>query len=204
MALVLDTEVSGEGANSYCDLTFADEYFENHYSATKVAQWAALSDEAKTTLLIQACRIIESARFTINYNVLDYDPHMRWNRESGQVVNIYLSRRPMKYSNLQKLQFPRNLDYLSDGTVYIPEEIKMAQCEQALSLANVDETTVTNQMQGIVSDYISLGKGDIEIAQKFSGSSGSGSSQGAATLWSPLALEMVKPYLIKGTSVKRG
>jgi hypothetical protein len=195
MALTIDATLGTFTSNSYVDLAYADDYWANHFNATKVAQWLALTDEQKTTLLISGTRVIDTLRFTNRTTRADYS--MRYNRLTGTVIDMsYLWREPVKWYYYQKLQFPRNLDVdPSNGSLYIPEPIKMAQCEQAMYLLNFDDTAMANRMQGVVLDTMSVGRGQIDITQEYA-------STGSA--FAPMALEFVRPFLVKNAKAKRG
>jgi hypothetical protein len=195
MSITLTTTISGETSNSYCDVDFADDYFENHYDITKTAAWDELGDGQKEHLLVRACRMVEMARFTEPEEPMYYNYQMRWRRDLGQVISIADRRHPYKYSSIQSLQFPRNLDVRSDGTVFIPEEVKMAQCEQAVYLLNLDETALANRLQGIRRDTVVVNSGDITLSQAY---------EPGGTLFGPLTLELIRPYLLKsGTRIER-
>jgi len=196
MPIILDTSLATETANSYADVAFADDYWENHYLPTKAAAWAALSDEAKAAILTAACRVLETARFTIKVTLAEYAMH--YDRFSGTVQDVALTTEPVKYYFYQRLQFPRNLDFYKSGAhqgdLYIPDEVKWAQCEQALYLLSLDETAMANRLQGITMDKVGIGKGQIEATQEYAIT---GSS------FSPVALEMLRPYMIKGGRLRR-
>jgi len=166
MALTIDATVAGDSSNSYVDLTYADAYWADHYNTVKKAQWTALSNGQKNTALIQATRIIESVRFTLSSGGLEsglaYDPNQ------GFILSIVDSNELARSSVDQRLQFPRNLDYDSDTDVYsVPEGVKMAQCEQAVYLLSLDESAIANRMQGIVSESVGLGSGQISVRQDY-------------------------------------
>jgi hypothetical protein len=191
----IDSTVGGTASNSYVSVAFANAYWADHYNATLSAQWDALSDGQKSSALIAACRVIETLRFTMQVTRADYT--LRFNRLTGTVIDMsYLWREPVKFYQYQKLQFPRNLDVLPDtGALYIPPPITEAQCEQAIYLLNFDQTAMSNRLQGITMDKISVGRGQIDLTQEYASS---GSSIG------PMALEMVRPFLVMRNRVRRG
>jgi hypothetical protein len=92
----------------------------------------------------------------------------------------------------QALQFPRNCDYTSSGTPYIPTEIIDAQCEQALYLLSVDESSISSQLQGVGSESVQAGS--ISTSQDFSR---------VGTLLAPMAYELIAPYLLRSSSFRR-
>lgn len=203
MALTLDTNIGGEVSNSYCDVAFADTYWSNHFSSVKAAQWAALSANQKAQVLIQACRIIETARYTYLNTLPQYAIH--YDRRTGKVHDMNLTRDPVKYYYYQKLQFPRNLDvhYLAPqtgdpsynvGDIYIPDDVMEAQCEQALYLLNLDESAIANRMQGITLEKIGIGKQSIESTQEYAVT---------GSMFAPLAFELMRPFMIKGAKISR-
>jgi hypothetical protein len=195
MAVVLDATVSTKTSNSYCDVAYADEYFAQHYDTAKATAWAALATNQKELLLVHATRIIDTARFTLFLNWQNYG--LRYDYSTGMVLNLSTELDPVKYWYFQKLQFPRNLDIDPDtGAVYIPEPIKMAQCEQAYYLLNFDDTAMANRIMGITNDTIGIGRGQIHLNQQYA-------SDGSAI--APLALEYIRPFLLKsGTRMRRG
>lgn len=207
MALELITTLAGELSNSYCDVAFADDYWTNHFSATKAAQWAALSATQKVRLLIQACKIIEGVRFTVPITLPDYALH--YDRRTGKVLDINLTRNPVKYFYYQKLQFPRNLDVYYEtvptdsqenalahlGDIYMREEPQIAQCEQAIYTLNFDETSYSNRLQGITLDTLGLGRQQLAQTQEY-GTTGS--------MLAPMAAEILRPLMVKGGRLQRG
>lgn len=197
MALTLDDTMAGTSANSYVDITYADDYFSGHYNTTLASQWSAFTDAQKTTLLLHACRVIETARFTLNVSVSEYQLH--YDRITGQVLDISMNLQPVKYYYYQKLQFPRNIDLTpptpgNAGTLYIPEAILQAQCEQAIYLANLDQTAMATRLQGVTQETTSVGRNQIHISQTFSSE---------FSMYAPMALELISPYLIRGTHMRR-
>lgn len=195
MAITLDTTLNGTKSNSYCTVAYADDYFFNHWDTVKAAAWDALGFPQKTYLLVMACRLIETVKYTNQITIDEFQ--LFYDRRSGMILELDQTKEPVKYTYIQKLQFPRNLDrdYIT-GVVYIPEEIMMAQCEQAIYLTTYDETAVANRTKGIVNDTVGLGNGDLHLNQEYV-------SDGSA--FAPMALEFVRPYMIKsGSKLRRG
>jgi hypothetical protein len=193
MAILLNSTLISEDANSYCDIAFADDYFSEHFSALKRTTWEALGDGQKQQLLVQACMVIEQFRFTEpttpQLSSLQWDNvQNRFTAYVPDSVNVG------KYSVYQALQFPRNIDIQADGDYYIPERMKMAQCEQAIYLASLDETALANRLQGLNMDRLSLGRGEVQLTQEYF-------NQGTAL--SPIAHEWIRPYLIKTSRMQR-
>jgi hypothetical protein len=201
MSLTIDTTLGGEFSNSYVDLTYADDYWENHYSSVKAAQWAALSDEQKSQLLIRACRVLETARFTIPVTLPEYAIH--YDRTTGKVLDLNLTTQPVKFYYSQRLQFPRNLDFvkmgpngdLNLGDLYIPSEVQIAQVEQAMYMLNLDDGAIANRIQGITMDKFSVGKGQVDATQEYAVT---------GSMFAPLTLEMLRPLMVRGGRLQRG
>lgn len=199
--MTLDNTLAGETANSYCSLDYADAYWTAHYNATLSAQWLALAEPQKIMLLVQACRSIERIRFVIPTTLPNYALH--YDRRSGKVVDLNLSRDPVRYYYYQKLQFPRNLDIYYEqappptpiGSLYMREEPMNAQCEQAVYLLNVDTSAVANKLMGITLETIGLGKQQIQQTQQYGGN---------GTLLSPVAVEIVSPLMVRNGRLVRG
>jgi hypothetical protein len=198
MSIVLDNTISGtvdNGTNSYVDVPFADDYFLNHWNVAYSLAWSNLLDQQKTNLLVAACRVIETCRFTNIIVRTDWRFHHYYNRLTMQVMNFQLLREAVKYYFYQVLQFPRNLDIdPQTGARFIPQAIQMSQCEQAIYMATFDQTALANRLQGITNDTMSLGRSQIHLSQQY-GSEGS--------MMAPLAYEMVKPFLIRNVRARR-
>lgn len=198
MAITLNAKVGGthtDGTNSYVDVAYADDYFANHWNSTFVTAWDGVDDQPKANLLVAAARVIESARFTNIVVHTDWRFHRYYNRLTMQIMNFQLLREPVKFYFYQLMQFPRNLDIdPTTGALYIPEAIKMAQCEQAMYMLTFDESALSNRIQGVTNDTISIGRGQIHLNQQY-GSEGS--------MFAPTAYEMIKPYLVRNVRTRR-
>lgn len=187
MALTLNKTLSDEYANSYIDVAYADDYWASHFSSTKAAQWAALSTDQKTNLLIEACRVIETARFTENVRLQNASYPLIYDRRRRVVLQINQDLLPVKFYYLQRLQFPRNLDRdVTTGNTYIPEPLMMAQAEQTVYTLNYDDTAAANRMSGVTQDSITVG--NIRLHQTYVAD---------ASMWSPMALEYARPFMLK-------
>ncbi len=188
MALTLNTTLTDPYANSYVDVAYCDDYWAAHYSVTKATQWAGLSTAQKESLLIRACRVIETARFTTQADPRTF-PRMEYSRRTRTVITWEDRVTATRYLYTQSLQFPRNLDVdLTDGHLFIPEPIQMAQCEQAVYSLNFDETAISNRLQGISADATYVGS--IHLRQTYD----QGGSQ-----FAPMALDMCRPFFIRST-----
>jgi hypothetical protein len=197
----LDNTLAGETANSYCSVDYANTYWSAHYNAASSAQWVALTEPQQIVLLVQACRSIERIRFTVPQTRPAYA--LTYDRRSGKVLDLNLTRDPVRYYYYQKLQFPRNLDIYYEqapggvpiGSLYMREEPMEAQCEQAMYLLNVDTTAVANRLQGITLNTIGLGKQQIQQTQEYSGS---------GSLICPLAVEILSGLMVREARMQRG
>jgi hypothetical protein len=194
MAIVLDATVGGEFSNAFTNIAYADEYFENHYNSVKKAAWQALTDEAKEAALMDATQILEQFNFIVGVlkpTVSDmvYDP-----RTGKFLAYVNESVTPTKYNYFQALQFPRSVDVYTDGTLYIPEKIKRATCEQAVYLLAFDDSALANRLQGITMDRVSIGQGAISATQEY----GLG-----GTMLAPTAHQLIRPYLVNTSRVLR-
>jgi hypothetical protein len=184
--IVLDNTLSDEFANSYADVSYCDDYWANHFDQTKAAQWSALSETQKERLLIQACRILETARFTESSRMRD-NYNLVYDRRSRLVVQLNDQIQPVKYYYYQRLQFPRNIDRdILTGDIFIPEPILMAQCEQSVYILNFDDTSMATRIQGVVNDSTQVDTIRLRQALVAGGST-----------FSPMALEYVRPFLLK-------
>lgn len=194
MALTIDTTLGGKSSNSYVDVAYCDDYWNDHYSSTKAALWSALTIPRKTTLLINACKVLNTLRCTIPHpHSSSYESQTEYSPSQGKVISWNVNRQPVKYYWYQALQFPRNLDTDVDtGALFIPESIKIAQCEQAIYLLSLDETVLANALQGIESD--SLGVGPVRVSQTLVG-------RGSAV--SPVAVECMREFLIRSSGKLR-
>jgi hypothetical protein len=192
MALQLDNTLSGETSNSYVDVAYCDAYWQQHYSTVRSALWAGLASDKKVLALIQACRTLESIRFTLPYSEHS-KAHWYYNRSSARLIEHIDRKHPIKHLENQMLQFPRNIDMeLETGDFYIPEAVMMAQCEQAVYLLSVDESAVENQIHGISQDSTAIGP--ISLKQTYTGS---------GRLLAPVARELLSPYFVRNTKLGR-
>ena len=193
MPVVIDSSIAGYSANSYITVAECDDYWENHYSAVKVAQWQALAAAQKVMALISACRVIETARFVtpcVSHSA-DYSYEVR----RGLVVQRPEAGVAIRSDYYQKLQFPRNLDQdASTGEYYIPDAVKWAQSEQAVFLLSYDESNMADRLQGLQSSSVKAG--DIAVQQTLDTNT---------SMFSPVALEFLKPFLNRGrVGLRRG
>lgn len=205
MAVLVDATLAGEFSNSYCDVTYCDEYWAEHFNTTKTTQWDALGEGQKQNLLVQATSILETARFTKVVN--ESNRWMYYDRTRNLVIDFNTIREPVRYYYYQNLQFPRNLDVNITGEgpddvgdLYIPQAMKNAQCEQALYLLNFNEAALSNRLQGITLEKITLSKDDIGTTTQYAGAA----NNAGLTIFSPIALEFCRPYFVRSVTIKRG
>jgi len=200
MAVLIDDTLSGEYANSYVDIQYADEFFESHFDTTKTDTWAALGDDQKQLLLVQAAMIIEQYKFT--YNMERRELTLHYDSRTGTVHDFMHVQYPVRYTWNQNLQFPRNLDVDSaTGVTYIPEPVKIAQLEQALALKNFSITNTTKIQSGIKSESVEL-PGPIKKAVEYQDGATVGAFITTASV-SPLALQYLSPYMVQADKVYR-
>lgn len=194
MAVLVDDTLAGEFSNSYVDVAYADEYFDAHFDTTKKSTWEALGDDQKQMLLVESTTQLESFRFVYPATREQYD--LVYDSYTRTVMSLSNTRAPLKFSYIQQLQFPRNLDIkTTDGSLYIPEPIKIAQCEQAISLKNFTESNIIKAMSGITSESVDIA-GQISRAVTYGGPTQTSGGVDMASM-SPLALKYISPYLIR-------
>jgi uncharacterized membrane protein YgcG len=200
MAQTLNAVMSDQFANSYVDVAYADAYFSGHVNATKSAAWAALSADQKASALISATWVIEQLKFTV--------PTVPWDAtlQYDNLLHAYYYSSPsipgsaIKYSALQSLQFPRNVDSNYSG-VFIPEAVKDAQCEQAVFMLSADEDSISKTLSGIVSE--SFSGGGITISTRYGGASASGGGNSSGgSLIAPLTKQFLNPYILRNTGMR--
>jgi len=104
--VAIDATVGGASSNSYVTLEEANTYLAERLHADA---WASASDSDKEKALLTACRHLERLRY--------------WD-----------GNRPAFTDPRQRLTFPRTQDTDADGAFIIPQPVKEAQCEEALSL----------------------------------------------------------------------
>lgn len=137
MAVVLNATPSSASANAYLLVAAADAYVESYVldEATRLA-WAALSDDDKARLIIQATRQIDWY-FEFKGQKTVFDQALQWPR-----MHVWRDR----------------LDYVDYTT--IPNEVIHATMEQLLFLMeNGDETPAGDQAQ-----FDEIAVGPIKIA----------------------------------------
>lgn len=201
MVILLDSTKSGEFANSYVTTVEADDYFSGHYNSTFTTAWDALDDSQKQLLLIQATSMIEQFRFVIILERSDFELH--YSRTTGLVSFYPKDQDPIKYNYWQALQFPRSVDINSvTGATYIPDPIKIAQFEQAMSIKNfASSTNITKVMQGIRREAVEIA-GQISRDVTYADGASNETTIITNTL-SPVSYQLISPYVLRGSRVKR-
>ncbi|MFA5092029.1 MAG: DnaT-like ssDNA-binding protein [Candidatus Paceibacterota bacterium] len=142
--LALVDTVGAEDANTYISVEDATAYFAYRLNCT---EWTAASNDLKCQALFMACKIIDR----LNFKYQRANPLYAESQE------------------LQALAFPRSgapmhdrhvMYVLTDGVVeyIIPQDIKDAQCEQALALLKKSSVSALKK-EGIASQSI----GDVSI-----------------------------------------
>lgn len=199
-APTINNTLASEVSNSYVDVPYADDFWAQDYRSSYSTQWSGLSATQKINLLIKACKVIETARYCIPVTLPEYALH--YDRRTGKVLSLNLTRQPVKYYFYQRLQFPRNLDvYFQNppvgftlGQIYLPEDVLIAQCEQALYLLNFDESAMASQIQGISMEKTALGKGNLDVTTEYTN---------RPSMFSPSAMELLRPYMVGGGKIQR-
>jgi hypothetical protein len=186
--MALDTTVGGETTNSYVSVSEADRYFAAHYSTAKNTAWTALTTPRKESALKRGCQQIETIKMLdVEYNVVGRLP-------LALIDDIYADITICKHESYQRLQFPRNIDEDSAGDMFVPQEVKDAQCEQAVHLLTFDDAALLTIGQGIVEEAVTAGA--VKSYTRY--------SEGVAPSYiSPLAAELLRPYFRRSTRVKR-
>ena len=188
MTTTLDVSIGGADANSYISLTDANSYFTNHYDTGKNTSWSGLSTAAKEQLLRTATLILDTIRF--------------WDVEEVTPLSVeFFSVEDLEgaistpYNDHQARRFPRNKDIDELSVAYIPQEVKWAECEQAIYMARtLDEDLMALQMQGVTSDSVSIAGGPA-VRQTYSGT--------APNMISPIAWGLVRRFAINKTKTYR-
>jgi hypothetical protein len=177
--MALDATVGGSTSNSYVIVQEADRYFNTHYITAKKTTWSALGQPQKESALKRACQQLETLK------VLD-DELSTGRLPIALVIDFGYDLTLHRAEINQKLQFPRNLDIDPTGQPYLPQEIKDAQCEQAVYLLSFDDTTLVTLTQGVIEEAVTAGP--IKSYTRY--------SEGyAPTYIAPIVLELMRPYL---------
>lgn len=183
--MAIDATIGGPDSNSYVSIAEADTYFKSHWSTVKTDLWLELAGKQKERLLIMATNVIETLRF-LDQNIGGGglpEPFIDTTDYDVQVRKFYFG---------QNLSFPRNIDVASDGSGKIPIPVQDAECEQAVYLITFDESALSTQYQGIVEESVVAGS-----VRAYSNYGRLG------TMLSPVAAELLRPYLRPTRRMKR-
>jgi hypothetical protein len=186
--MALDVTVGGETTVSYVSVSEADRYFANHYSTAKNTLWIALSSARKESALKRACQQIETIKF------LDTEAGSVGRLPLALMDDVYADITICKHEEFQRLQIPRNIDEDSSGAMFVPQEFKDAQCEQAVHLLNFDDAALLTIAQGIAEEAITAGA--VKSYTRY--------TEGVAPSYiSPMATELLRPFFRTSTRVRR-
>jgi hypothetical protein len=122
MALV--ATISGADSNSYLSLEDAEAYFA---ARLRSDAWDGASESDKEKALLTACRRIEGHRLQVHRRPygFPYDLPNALDRPADPLAPADPD---------QALSFPRQRDLDRSGAFAIPDQVKQAQCEEALAL----------------------------------------------------------------------
>lgn len=149
--MALTATVGGSASDSYVTVAEANTYFNNHYITAKKTAWTALGQPQKESALKRACQQLETLK------VLD-DDFTAGRLPTALVIDMGYDLTIHRAEINQKLQFPRNMDLdPTTGDPFVPQEVKDAQCEQAVYLLSFDDTALNTLQQGIVEEAVTAG-----------------------------------------------
>jgi len=122
--VAIEATVGGENSNSYITLAEAEAYFAERLHADA---WAGASEADKEKALLTACRRIEAHRLQVHRRPygFPYDLPNALDRPADPLAPADPD---------QALSFPRQRDLDQSGNYAIPDQVKQAQCEEALAL----------------------------------------------------------------------
>jgi hypothetical protein len=202
MSVLLDATIAGEFSNSYVDITYADQFFEADSDTARNDAWSALGDDQKQRLLVQATYAIEAFRFT--YNSYYRDQNYEYDSRSQKVIRISVDHDPVRYDASQNLQFPRNFDInLNTGLPYIPEPIKMAQCEQALYTVTFDNSSIVKVTGGIKSEEVEIA-GQIRRAVTYQDAASiTATGTSVVSGISPIVFQYLSSFIARSSKARR-
>ncbi|MFB3883244.1 MAG: DnaT-like ssDNA-binding protein [Armatimonadota bacterium] len=122
--MAVDATIAGPASNSYLSLEDAQDYFAARLHSHA---WDAASDADKEKALLSACRRIEAHRLQVHRRPygFPYDLPNALDRPADPLAPA---------DPEQALSFPRQRDLDRTGNFALPEQVKQAQCEEALAL----------------------------------------------------------------------
>jgi hypothetical protein len=186
--MALDTTVGGENTVSYVSVSESNSYFANHFSLAKTALWDALSQPRKESALKKACQQLETIKF------LDVEFAFAGRLPLALIDDIYADITISKHEEFQRLQFPRNIDEDSAGDMFVPQEVKDAQCEQAVHLLNFDDAALLTIGQGVVEEAVTAGP--VKSYTRYS-------EHAHLSYLSPMAIELLRQFMRTSSRVRR-
>jgi hypothetical protein len=122
--MAIDVTIAGAASNSYLSLAEAQAYFA---ARLRSDAWEAASDADKEKALLTACRRIEAHRLRVHRRPYGYPYDLP--NALDRLADPLAPADPD-----QALSFPRQRDLDRSGAFAIPEQVKQAQCEEALAL----------------------------------------------------------------------
>ncbi len=122
--MAIDATVGGPQSNSYVSLAEAETYFA---ARLRAEAWAASSEADKEKALLTACRRIEAHRLQVHRR-----PYLYPGEPADTLERNYDWLAPLDPD--QALSFPRRRDQDHTGTYVVPQQVREAQCEEALAL----------------------------------------------------------------------
>ena len=122
--MALDATISGASSNSYLSLEDAEAYFS---ARLRSEAWDVASESDQEKALLTACRRIEAHRLQVHRRPygFPYDLPNALDRPADPLAPADPD---------QALSFPRQRDLDQSGNYAIPDQVKQAQCEEALAL----------------------------------------------------------------------
>lgn len=176
--MAIDATIAGANANSYQTLQEAEEYFATRLHSDA---WDGAANTDKQKALIEATRTIDRVATRIG------PPPQYWLRNWTARIPWNYALLGFRYDIHQKLKFPRWWDRnLATNEVYIPQDIRYAQCEIAIWLLEKGADQIQReklQAQGVTQVRID------DLQEVYDPSTGN------RTLLPQAAFEYLRPYL---------
>lgn len=122
--MAIDATVGGPQSNSYVSFAEAEAYFA---ARLRAEAWSASSEADKEKALLTACRHIEAHRLQVHRR-----PYLYPGEPADTLDRRYDWLAPLNAD--QALSFPRRRDQDHTGTYAVPQQVREAQCEEALAL----------------------------------------------------------------------
>lgn len=156
------------GINSYVTLDEAEQYFSGRLYTD---EWEQADQTTKEKALLMACRRIERLQF----KGIKADPENQILQFPRALPSVGMPLYPRE----RQFNFDYTLAYIMQEEV--PEEVKQAQCEEALALLKYGNNTRARlQEQGVI--RVDFGS----VSEEY---------KGLGKLFSKEAYELLKPYL---------